>query len=81
MEDVPEKDTDVNMNVDNEQGVEEPPPRLMITKMVRYSVSWDDNIYSMIFQIFPKVQFWRFSSLSIVNLLVLNINYVLNFYL
>jgi len=34
MEDVPEKHSDVDMNVDNEHGAEEPPPRLMITKMV-----------------------------------------------
>ena len=31
-----EGDGDVNMIDDNEQGVEEPPPRLMITKMVSY---------------------------------------------
>ena len=29
-----ETDGDVDMVVENDQGVEEPPPRLMITKMV-----------------------------------------------
>lgn len=29
-------DTEVDMVVENDQGVEEPPPRLMITKMVSF---------------------------------------------
>ena len=34
----PIRDGDVDMNDDNGDGAEEPPPRLLITKMVSYDV-------------------------------------------